>query len=604
MDVAWPQPVKSRRWVANQTPEFEKEVEFNKRGRRLPPPETRSNEPHFYSSDGAYSSSTTQPPLATSLAALADRSNHAMAMQSQLLLLGAGAAAEAKVRNRELTERNAELVAKQQKLESENRAIFKLKTKIVLSQENARLTSFVHEAAELRQRSGVLERELATLKAEKAARGEAELRNRELSQRVSELSAEVAQLKASNSTLSTKLAAETKANKLESQHASNEARAHAAAEAEKAAAVARAERVKEVAALTARLESANAAKEAAVQAARAELQGKLAAAEKEVADSLTSLQLQQRQQSDAQEQSDVANLAEKRRIEAEHAAAIEAAKRQAAEEKEAALASAASERAASSELRGALEAQRDRVAAAEAEVKTLEVQVAAAEEARERNGELAEENRRLRAALYDAEDRADGYSGGGGGGGGGGEAYRRECEPTPSVGATEDRAAPTSGEAAPALRRPPTPLVAVTKLQPTAAGAGARRPLRRTEPAPIVAGRRARPLRPQHFATRPLRKMRLVVTYPLALWEWRLVGCQHTPVPWRRLHGTVALRAFLLLHHLLVWGVVEARAHALWLAAAGGAAAGGAAHGARVGDGAADEDGRRCDPSGDGGADV
>ena len=31
---SWPQPVKSRRWVENQTPEV-KEVEFTKRGRRL-----------------------------------------------------------------------------------------------------------------------------------------------------------------------------------------------------------------------------------------------------------------------------------------------------------------------------------------------------------------------------------------------------------------------------------------------------------------------------------------------------------------------------------------------------------------------------------------
>ena len=55
----------------------------------------------------------------------------------------------------------------------------------------------------------------------------------------------------------------------------------------------------------------------------------------------------------------------------------------------------------------------------------MAAQVEAAEEARERNAELAEENRRLRAALHEAEERATGAPAVGAWDGGGGDNGRR-----------------------------------------------------------------------------------------------------------------------------------------------------------------------------------
>ena len=76
------------------------------------------------------------PPLESALATLSDQQNRCSSMQAQLLLLGAGAAAEAKARNRELVSRNQQLVQQQQRLETENAAVRELKNRaVVLSSE-------------------------------------------------------------------------------------------------------------------------------------------------------------------------------------------------------------------------------------------------------------------------------------------------------------------------------------------------------------------------------------------------------------------------------------------------------------------------------------
>ena len=99
---------------------------------------------------------------------------------------------------------------------------------------------------------------------------------------------------------------------------------------------------------------------------------------------------------------------------------VEAAKAQAAQEREAALAEAARDRSLSeAELRGLLDQQREAASNASLEKAAMKAQVDAAEEARERNAELAEENRRLRAASHAArgEGPDDDYRDRRGGGG-------------------------------------------------------------------------------------------------------------------------------------------------------------------------------------------
>lgn len=120
----------------------------------------------------------------SALSTLADESARTSAMQMQLLLLGAGAAAETRVRNDELLARNRELARGQERLEAENAAMRELKSRcIVLSQENARLHARVSEADQLRARVAELDGVAARLRAEAEVRGRGERRDEELARR-------------------------------------------------------------------------------------------------------------------------------------------------------------------------------------------------------------------------------------------------------------------------------------------------------------------------------------------------------------------------------------------------------------------------------------
>ena len=233
------------------------------------------------------STSLPHAPLESALATIADQNNRHSSVQAQLLMLGAGAAAEAKLRNRELVSRNQQLVQQKEKLEHENAAVRELKNRaVLLSQENARLVNHANEAAGLRQRNGELEAELATLHSDAAMREEAQTRNAELSARCAELQETVKQLRDANTALQSSAAAEGIRHRELETKLRDEARTAAADEVEKAATVARAEHAGQAATLKAQLEAAQASQEAAVATTRGELAAKLMLAEKEVADAV------------------------------------------------------------------------------------------------------------------------------------------------------------------------------------------------------------------------------------------------------------------------------------------------------------------------------
>jgi hypothetical protein len=129
----WPMPHSKpprRRWQAAPAPVATTEVEYNASGRVL-----RAR----HGNERRVATHQDHTSLETALASLSDQSNRTASMQAQMLLLGAGAAADAKIRNRELVERNQELQQHQRKLETELAAVRELKNRVViLSQENAR----------------------------------------------------------------------------------------------------------------------------------------------------------------------------------------------------------------------------------------------------------------------------------------------------------------------------------------------------------------------------------------------------------------------------------------------------------------------------------
>ena len=147
---SWPMPTASHR---HAPPMLLPEEATSPTGMRQP-------RRHYYARSVAQSAPPLPPrhaPLESAIATLADQNNRYSSVQAELVLLGAGAAAEAKQRNRELVERNQQLLVRQQKLESESAAARELKNRaVVLSQENARLTTHASEAAALCKRAKVL----------------------------------------------------------------------------------------------------------------------------------------------------------------------------------------------------------------------------------------------------------------------------------------------------------------------------------------------------------------------------------------------------------------------------------------------------------------
>ena len=190
--AGWPTPLVQHRppppFVEPRSPKLQGRRRFFARDYATPAPTTSTSLP--------------QPPLESALATIADQNNRYSSVQAQLLLMGAGAAAEAKARNRELVSRNEQLVAQQSKLESENMKIRELKNRaVVLSQENARLTSHANDAAQLRQRNSNLEAQLGELRGAAAAKAEAVSRADELASRCAALQEEVKKLREANAAL-------------------------------------------------------------------------------------------------------------------------------------------------------------------------------------------------------------------------------------------------------------------------------------------------------------------------------------------------------------------------------------------------------------------